>query len=105
MKKITVVLIVLIVLFLSVKAYLYYQTNISELATKSKRNIDNIKLIKDRMPIDAVISQMGKPDVIDTTTDKLIVYKYTTVDESHPYVYVYFDTLMLACKIINYPAN
>lgn len=49
--------------------------------------------------------KMGHPDRIDTTVDKFIVYKYSTNDESYPFVQIYFDTNRLASKIIDYPAK
>lgn len=103
MKKLIVILITFIIFFLTVSIYLTYENNYSDKAKKGKHNIANIKLVEKKMSINSVIMKMGHPDRIDTTVDKFIVYKYSTNDESYPFVQIYFDTNRLASKIIDYP--
>jgi uncharacterized membrane protein len=102
-KTILIIVSIIILLILALKYYLYYENNCSALAIKSNQNINKIQLIKEQMQVSEVNEIMGNPDLIDSINGRHIVYKYRTIDESYPYVAVYFDTAMIVSEVYKYP--
>jgi len=103
-KKILWLLVGCIIVFI---LYLNYQTHFSNAAKKGKANIENIKMVKERMSADEVLLIMGEPDTIIPPNEmhpKELYYDYLTNDESFINVTITFDSTMKVKKTY-YPKN
>jgi outer membrane protein assembly factor BamE (lipoprotein component of BamABCDE complex) len=105
-KKVKLILLVLILLFVTFILCLNYQTHFSEAARKGKANIENVKKVEKGMTVDEVISLMGEPDMTDYCDLDSVSrgFNYKTNDESFVHVTVCFDSTMTV-KETYYPKN